>query len=164
MLGLQGEPTFLVHRYVVGHPKPQSGDVGLVAVLFEKHPLKDLCPSEAVIGYEGSALRHVKQDSVRLGEEASILSFEHRHPVVQVHLLEELWGPRLGLVDLVLHPLERYAELREEQAHLVAVPRGEVVVQSDHVCLPCQRPAASMLTGRCDQVHRHAPEYVETEF
>jgi len=46
--------------------------------------------------------------------------------------LENLGGTRLTRVYIVLDALEGYVELREQEPDLVAVPRGQVVVQADH--------------------------------
>ena len=89
--------------------------------------------SEAVLRDERGALGEVTEDRVGLGEEAPVLGFEHRDPAIRVHLLKELWGARLGPVDVVLDALEGDGELCEEQARLVPVARGQVIVQSDQV-------------------------------
>src|SRR5918995_1034324 len=57
---------------------------------------------------------------------------EHRDAAVRVDLFEERCGARLVFIYVVLDPLERYAELRQKAADLVAVPLGHVVVQTHH--------------------------------
>jgi hypothetical protein len=68
---------------------------------------------------------------------------DRRNPAVRV-LGQE---PRLtGLAgdDVELDPPERDAELAEQQAHLVAIARAEVVIERQHPSLPS---AAARLTA-----------------
>src|SRR3712207_2025469 len=171
-LGLERRAALLGHLEAVRDPVPRRGYIRLMAVLLEKHPPQHLGPTEAVVGDERGAIGEVEEDSVRLGEEAPILGFEHRNPTVRVDLLQEPRGARLAPIDVVLDALEGDAELREEQARLVAVAGGQIVVQSDHFfsfvggLLPAPEPERarvlpSMLAGGYEWVQRYSSKIVE---
>ena len=64
-------------------------------------------------------------DSGRIG---AVVELECRDPAVGI-ALEKLRRPRLALVDVHVGPLVFLAELRQQQTHLVAVARVEIVVE-----------------------------------
>src|SRR5215831_10504303 len=64
----------------------------------------------------------------RKREPAAVVELEHRDAAVRVDR-EELRRARLAREDLLLDQREANAELGEQQSHLVAVPRGQEVVE-----------------------------------
>src|ERR687897_126663 len=117
----------------------------------EKHPLQDARPPEPSFREQSRALREVEEDGVGLGQELPTVGLEHRDAAVRVDLFEERCGARLVFIYVVLDPLERYAELRQKAADLVAVPLGHVVVQTHHRsrgALVCLGGAQKTITSR----------------
>src|ERR687894_1496678 len=126
--GVAKLPLLLQHLFaLVRHlhaevgPGARHGDVRLVAVLLEEHPLQDLRPLEPSAREVRRTFREEEQDRAGFGEESAILGLEHRDAAVGVDLLEKARGARLAPGEVVLDALERDAELREEETDLVAV-------------------------------------------
>src|SRR6266702_7421805 len=46
-------------------PAARNGDIGLMLILLEEHPLQSLCPSPCVRWHEGRVLREVEQNGAR---------------------------------------------------------------------------------------------------
>src|SRR5947199_8570068 len=99
-----------------------------MAVLLEEHPAQHVGAREALLGQEGRALGQIEQDRVRLGQVAAVVELEDRNAPVRVDG-KELRRARRALRDVLLDQREAVAELREEEADLVAVAGGQVVVE-----------------------------------
>ena len=116
-------------------PGAHHRDVRLVAVLLEEQPLQHLRARELVVRQERRALGEVELDRVRLPQVGAVLEPDAGDAPVRV-LREELGGARLPLAhDVQLNQLVGDAELGQEQAHLVAVPGDQSVVESQHARL-----------------------------
>ena len=113
-------------------PEAGDGDVRLVAVLLEEHPLEHLGAREAVVGEERRPVGEVEEDGAGLGQPAAVLELEHGDAAVRIDR-EEFRRAGLALEDVLLDQPERAAELRQQQPDLVAVSRRQVVVQRQHV-------------------------------
>src|SRR5205809_1292125 len=109
-------------------PRARYGDVRLVAVLLEEHPAQHVGAREALGGEEGCPLGQVEEDRVRLGEVAAVVELEDRDAPVRIQG-EEIGRARLALRYVLLDQGEAVAELREEEADLVAVTGRQVVVE-----------------------------------
>src|SRR5690242_1655774 len=129
------------HRHVasrVPEPEARHGDVRLVVVLLEEHPLQDARPFVEVIGDEGRPLAEVPEDRSRLAERPAVVEHERRHAQGRVEAAEHV-RPVRAVDDVHRPPLVRQAEVREQQPNLVAVARDRAVVQQhatslDHAC------------------------------
>jgi hypothetical protein len=99
-----------------------------VAVLLEEHPLQHLRATQLRRGHEARPFREIPEDGVRLGQVRSVVELERGDPPVRV-ALEEVRRARLAFVDIDVRPVIFLAELREQQPHLVAVARVEIVVE-----------------------------------
>ena len=62
----------------------RSRDIGLVAILFEEHPLQRLGTSESVFRNEPAAFREVPEDRVGLRQAYPVVELERRNPAVRV--------------------------------------------------------------------------------
>src|SRR5262249_2852017 len=80
---------------------------------------------------ERRPLGEVELDRVRLRERGAVLELEHRDPPVAV-AREELGRARRAAHHVELDALVRNVELVQQQAHLVAVPGFEEVVELQH--------------------------------
>ena len=109
-------------------PEAAGADVRLEQVLLEEEPLRGARSAELVGGQERRSLGEVEQDRARLGEMLPGLELEHGRPPggVARQVLRRL---RLAREEVDRYELELEAELRGEQAHLVAVGRGGEVVE-----------------------------------
>src|ERR1700687_5152997 len=112
-------------------PEAQRRDVRFVTVLLEEHPLQHLRALEAIGGKKRRSLREVEQDRVGLREGISGVELQERNAGGGV-LLQELRRACFAFENIQLNPLEWDGELRQQQAHLVAVARGQIVVQTQH--------------------------------
>src|SRR5262245_8278404 len=119
------------------HDETRGGDVGLVAVLLEEHPLQHLGATHTVARHELSALREIPEDGIRFGQVRAVVELERRDPAVGI-ALQELGLPGFALVEVEVRPSIRDSELREQQPHLVAVA-GIEVVEEMHRSAPCSR-------------------------
>jgi hypothetical protein len=102
--------------------KTHDGDRRLVAVLLEEHPLQHLRPVVRVLGDEARPLCEVPEDRAGLRERATVVQHESRNAEVRVEAPEYLPAVR-AIDDVEVPALVLEAEVREEQAHLVAVAR-----------------------------------------
>src|SRR5262249_28040636 len=109
-------------------PEARHGDVRLVAVLLEEHPLKGLGAGEAVVRKERGPFGQVEQNGVGLRQSALVVELEGRDASVRVDG-EEPGRPGLAAQDVLLDQLEATAELRQQEADLVPVAGGEEVVE-----------------------------------
>ena len=71
----------------------------------------------------------VDEDRVRLGQVAPVVGLEHGSRAARVDA-RIVVGERFAGEDVDRHALVRPAEVREKQSHLVAVARGEVVIEA----------------------------------
>ena len=108
-------------------PKPGSRDEGLVAVLLEKHPLKNHSELLPVFGKIFRPLCEVGEDRVGLGEHKAII-VEHRRAAVRVDL-EKFRGTALAFQNIDFDRFTRHAEMREQQADFVGVAGVRDVVE-----------------------------------
>src|SRR5262249_7330594 len=115
-------------------PEARHGDLRLVAVLLEEHPLQSLGPGEAIGRKKRRALREVEEDGTRLCQATSLVENERRNGPVPIDC-EEIPRARFALEDVLLNQAKRNAQLRQQQAYLVAVSGGKIVVESQH-CMP----------------------------
>jgi hypothetical protein len=130
-LGLEGGPAFFRHLRVENvKPGARHGNVRLVAVLLEEHPLQRTRPSEAIVREERSAAREIEQDRVGFWQKLSFFGLEYRDTPVRVDVFEERGRARLAPVYVVLDPFEWNTKLCQQQPDLVTVPRRQVVVQA----------------------------------
>ncbi len=93
--------------------KSRHGNVGLVAVLLEEHPLQDLGAGPLVLWPEGRAFGQIEQDRVRLRQELSGLELEQRYAPVRI-LRQELARARQATAGIELDPLIRALQLLEQ--------------------------------------------------
>ena len=109
--------------------EPVSGnrDKGLVAVLLEEHPLQGERACQPFRRKKARALRQIEQDRVGLREAGPVLQFQHRDAPVGV-LGQEGRGSGLPVQDIDLDMVVGDAEMGEQQAWLVAIAGGMVVV------------------------------------
>src|SRR5712691_8260471 len=112
-------------------PEPNDGNVGLVTILLEKHPLKDLCTLPGVLWNKRCAFRKMPQNSVGFGQTTSVRPFDKRHPVICV-LGDELARSSLALKDVKVNSLKGYTELRQQKPYFVAVARFPVIIEAKH--------------------------------
>src|SRR5206468_6408046 len=140
----------------------RHGDVRLVAVLLEEHPAQYVGAREAFLGEEGRPVGQIEEDRVRLGEVAAVVELEDRDAPVRVQG-EELRRAGLALRDVLLDQREAVAELREEEADLVAVARRQVVVELHRrgACTTtAHREESALLPSwkRCRRSSEHEPK------
>jgi hypothetical protein len=95
--------------------------------LLVDQPANDLRTLERIVGKERRPLAEVEQDRARLRQEA-VRGLEHGCRPHRVHG-RVLVGEGLAREDVGRHALVRKLELRQQQAHLVAVGRRGVVVE-----------------------------------
>ena len=105
-------------------PEPCASDVRLEEVLLEEEPLPDARLLQRLRRQVLAAPRQEEQDRVRLGERLTGIELEHRRPPRRVS--RQMLG-RLTLAgeDVDGHPLVGQPEVREEDANLEAVRRGD---------------------------------------
>ncbi len=65
-------------------PKSNDGDIGLVAVLLEVHPLKNLRTLVAIVGPEIRPLREEIEDRIALREGPSVVQHEERDSTIRI--------------------------------------------------------------------------------
>src|SRR5476649_147541 len=149
LLDQVGQIGFLLGRELVEEMPPEAhhGDIGLVAVLLEEHPLQRLGARHPVGRCERRALGEIPEDRPGLREERAILELQRGNAAVGV-LLEELGRARLALHDVALDPLVGQAELRQQQAHLVAVARAREIVKRHHRNHSAATATAAALVAR----------------
>src|SRR5262245_3508976 len=104
-------------------PEVGSAHVGLDAVLLEEHPLQRFGAIESMFGPQPCMASQVPEDCVRFGEITARRGFEQRHLAVRI-LSQELRRPALALEDIDFDEAVGNVELREREAHLVAVARS----------------------------------------
>src|SRR5262245_17216191 len=117
-------------RHVVEDPVPRDGDVRLVAVLLEEHPLQRLRPVVRVSRHVRSPVGEVPEDRVGLSEAAAVLQHHRGDAEARVEIAENLLAVR------PVHDGERPAfvldaEEGEEEPNLVTVARDRRVVEDD---------------------------------
>jgi len=97
--------------------------------LLVDQPVHDLGKLERVVREERRSLGEVEEDRVRLGQEAAVVGLEDRRGPGRVHR-RVLVGQRVAGEDVDRHAFVVPAQLRQQQPHLVAVARSEVVVKA----------------------------------
>ena len=122
-------------------PEIGGADVGLDAVLFEKHPLQRFGAIDPVLGPQRRSARQVPEDGIGFGEIAAGRGFEQRHLAVRI-LGQKFRRAALTFEDVDLDQAVRNAELGERKAHLVTVARSLHGIERIHR-LPCTLPPRS---------------------
>ena len=129
-----GDQMFFLAQFVFGredHPIARHRDIGLVAVLFEEHPLQHLRAGKAVRRNQRRTFGQIPDDGVRFRQEAPVVKFQRRHAAIRV------FGQELGLAreardHVDVHRLQRDAQLRRGQNGLEAISRPRVLVERVH--------------------------------
>jgi len=103
-------------------------DRGLVLVLLEELPLQHLRTLVGVVGDVGRPVAEIPEDRVRLRERPAVVEDERRHPPGGIEIAENLGAIR-AIDDAELVQLEREAEVRRKETHLVTVARDRRVVE-----------------------------------
>jgi hypothetical protein len=112
-------------------PEAGHGDLRLVAVLFEEHPLQRLGAAEAIGRQERRALGEIEQHGIRLREAPAILEDDGRYAPIRIDR-QELRRAGLALEDVLFDQTKRNSQLRQQQAHLVAIAGRKIVVEREH--------------------------------
>jgi hypothetical protein len=99
-----------------------------VVVLLEEHPLQDLAALVAIIRQVGSALGEIPDNGVGLAQEATIFEPQDGDPQSGVLTGEEILAIA-AIRNADRDALVRQVEMRQHQANLVGVARGNVVIQ-----------------------------------
>jgi len=104
----------------IGEPEACHRDVGLVAVLFEEHPLMRLGAAPAFRGHQLGVLGKVPQDRAGLRQDAAVVEFEHGNATVGI-LREELCRTRRAVVQAVFLQRQWDVELARAEPYFVAI-------------------------------------------
>ncbi len=103
--------TLLDHFEVV-QPETRHGDVWLVAVLLEEHPLQNLRTRQPVVGQKGRALGQIEQDAARFRKPAPVVELENGFKIYHsgdtgvfddMALINTFYAPDLALVAIGGH-------------------------------------------------------------
>ncbi len=116
----------------IGEPEPRHGDIGLVAVLLEEHPLQRLGAMPFVGGHEMGAFGEIPQDRAGFGKDASVLEFQHRHAAIRIP--DEKLRLARGAVMQAIFLSARW-ECRADGPQAVpcpAIPRDVHLVKNGH--------------------------------
>src|SRR5574341_1843934 len=107
--------------------KPGSCDVGFVAVLLEKHPLKDERPPAALVRKKARAGRKVREDGVGFGEHKAVV-VEDRGSAVGIDL-KKIRRAALAFQNVDVDYFTGNPKLVEQQADFVGVARDRGVIE-----------------------------------
>ena len=99
-------------------PEAGHGDLRLVAVLFEEHPLQRLGAGEAIGRQERRALGEIEQHGIRLREAPAILEDDGRYAPIRIDR-QELRRAGLALEDVLSTRRNGIPSCDSEQAHLL---------------------------------------------
>ena len=123
VMGGIGGPRF---RRITGRPAIEGRlEIGAQALeLLDVH----LRAPDPVVRQERRALGEEPQDRRRLGERGPVVELQHRRLAERVERAVRV-GERVAREDVGRHPLVRAPQQREQQADLVAVGGGGVVVE-----------------------------------
>jgi hypothetical protein len=102
--------------------------VRLVAILLEEHPMQHPRALPAVVGQKAGSLGEVNEDRARLEEESAVIELDDGDTAVRI-LRQEIRRPTLAGENVDFDELERDSELPEQQSDLVALSRGQEVVE-----------------------------------
>jgi D-cysteine desulfhydrase len=119
-------------------PEAEDRDRGLVLVLLEEHPLQHLGALEGIVGEVAAAVGEVPEDRVGLGERTTVLEHDRRHGERRAEPVEHRSSIR-AIDDRKLPALELDPQQAEDQANLVAVAGGWVVVEQHRHRQTCGR-------------------------
>ena len=127
----RGQPVgMLLGAARVLDEEARDGDVRLEVVLLEEFPGQHLRDLVGVVRHEARPPGQIPEDRARLAQRPAVVEHERRHAQRRIEIADDVGA--VGAVDDVERAaLERQAEVRGQQANLVAVARDGRVVE-DH--------------------------------
>ena len=134
------------------------GDVGLVAVLLEKHPLQRPGPLQIVLRKQCCAGRKIEQNRIRLTEYIAAIELQRGNLAVRI-LCEILRGARLAAIGVELDTLEGQSQMGEQEPRLVGIARVLVVKKSQQPVSLLSSPGSELLQSS----HRLAEAPAQSE-
>ncbi len=126
----------------VHEPEARDGDVRLDVVLLEEHPLQGERVLVVVLRREARASCQIPDDRAGLAQRPAVVEDQRRHAHRRIEITDDLW-PVGAIDDIERTALEWQAEMRGQQADLVAIARDGRVVEDHAATIPPRRPSRS---------------------
>ena len=109
----------------------RHGNVGLMFILLEKHPLQDLRAGQWRIGKKRRILTKVVKDGARFGEVGAIFQFDQRNSSRRI-ARQEFGRSGFSGIEVELDTFKRNGKPGQEEANLVAIAGRKLVIKLDH--------------------------------